>query len=234
MNLSFEPRYPPESAETMRGTMLPLQDFVVPVAALPTREASDHEEVPPPTNAKKIERITFIDEACIARGQEAEDVFLELAVDAGWTPLHIAEADYYDYRHHVDLMFRFQGREIWVDVKSLRALRRGGALQNEFFFVELMRSGWLYGGLATIVALQIAPRSFALFDKAKLADYARCHIDTSSPVVPWPEQALNRVYMRESSRKCALSLLDTLQAFAAAGCGLLSAPTQPPTPPTNS
>lgn len=226
MILNFKPVQPALAAETILCTDLLREcDFPNAPLPLPFQEHSDL-EVAEPTE-KKIRRIQFINDSCINRGTEAERVFSQLACDMGWTLHTIKQADLYDYRHHVDCMFRLNDNELWVDVKSQRALRRNDKLQNEYMFVELMQDGWLFGGKATIIAQQILNGVFLLFDRIALADYVNNVVLIDLPVVPWPEQSLHRVYIRESKTSCALSLIRTRDAYEVAGCGMIKTPEEP-------
>lgn len=232
MALYFVPVFPDETADTVRTSALSWDDvraWPVPLP-LPTL-VSTLKELPWPEGASAADKehrfLNFKSAACKAKGNEAEAEFLELCSTRGWAPKHTAEAEAYDYMHHVDAMLKVSHEgECWVDVKCMRALRRGWAPQSEYMWVELHASGWLMGGKATCVAQQIAPRKFALFDRDALATYVRGAVNVTAPVVPYAEQSFLRVFVRETkgvahNTRSVLSLVRTQDAFAAAGCGFL-------------
>jgi len=96
--------------------------------------------------------------------------------------------------------------------------------QGEFMWVELNNTGWLFGGKATVIAQQVTPTTFCLFDRLKLCDYVKQNVLVQQPVVPYPEQAYLRVYLRISPTngfRHLLSVLRVEDAFKECGCGIL-------------
>jgi hypothetical protein len=239
---------PDETADTPSAALIPWTDVAAwkPPLPLPTL-VSPLAEIPWPeyvSASGEVRNVTFTSWACKDRGNEAERVFAELAAARGWRAKNTAERAIYNYRHHVDFMFvlppppskdslllddsaECARNEVWVDVKSARALRRGWRPQSEYMTVELHTSGWLMDGKATVIALEMQPRKFCLFDRAALADYVRTVVRVDLPVVPYPEQSYHRVYIRESEGArgarftSVLSMVRTKDAYAAAGCGFM-------------
>lgn len=227
---------PDESADTPSAALLPWIDVASwPVPRpLPTL-VSPLAEIPWPAYVSasgEVRNCMFTSWACKDRGNEAEATFAELAAARGWRAINTAERAIYDYRHHVDFMFALpeatDTAQVWVDVKSARALRRGWRPQSEYMTVELHVGGWLMDGKATVIALEMQPRKFCLFDRAALAEYVRSVVRVDMPTVPFPEQSYHRVYIRESKGSSGarftsvLSMVRTDAAFAAAGCGFMA------------
>jgi hypothetical protein len=84
----------------------------------------------------------------------------------------------------------------------------------------------LFGGKADFIAVEIYEQQFLLFDKLKLQEYVLKTVNFNKPIVAWPEQSLNRVYIRypkPNMKHCsALSLLDCIQAYLVCGIGKFS------------
>jgi hypothetical protein len=131
-----------------------------------------------------------------------------------------------DYYHHYDIELFFQNKSCKIDVKGMKSLRRNGLKQNKYFFVELNVEGWLFGGKADFIAVEMYTQQFLIFDKKKLQQYVLKTVDFTKPIVAWPEQSLNRVYIRypkPNMKHCSvLSLLDTIQAYLMCGVGKFS------------
>jgi hypothetical protein len=130
------------------------------------------------------------------------------------------QEDYYD---HCDFKIeKFNKTNIKLDVKGLKSLRRNGLKQNKYFFVELHENGWLKNGKSDYIAIQFSQKKFLIFDKKKLLEYALKVVKFDKPVVAWPEQSLERVYVRKGPNvTTVLSLLDTVKAYENAGIGTL-------------
>lgn len=156
---------------------------------------------------------------CTRRGDEAERVFLAAMERRGWTPLLCTYAD--NYQRHVDFRLCKDGKLLRVDVKALRSLRRNGALQNSLVFVEMHESGWLRGGQADVIAVQVSPTSFVMLDRIKLRDFALREVDMAAPRVPWPEQSYRRLYRRAGKSVELISLVDLYLAVLYAGCAYI-------------
>jgi hypothetical protein len=221
----FEPVLPDECAETPKTSILERSAVMQwPVTkSIPTC-VSSLEEVS--YNKKLLSNLGFHCAQSQKRGIDAEHEFLILAKKRGWIQKFVAEADFYDYKHHVDAMLKLEKEEIWVDVKCMRSLRRGWSEQSEFMWVELHSTGWLFGGKATVIAQKVCDNTFLLFDRVSLGDYVKSVVDTKSPVVSYAEQSLNRVFIRETKNvshttKSFISLVNTQEAFKNAGCGVL-------------
>lgn len=238
----FEPMFPPEYAETVRASEN-TKDFSdkAKLWEIPhclafvdmTHQNVEETDDPPPEN--KFRYLSFQSSECQKTGLQAEQEFLKLCEQSTthiWKRIFITESELYDYRHHVDFMFsvkKFDEKDffkVWVDVKGMRALRRGWSPQSEFMWVELHSNGWLFGGKASVIALQIFPNVFLLFDREKLAEYVKHVVKILDRVVYFPEQSYLRVYVRPKrsdldKNTTALSLISTQKAFEASGCGIM-------------
>jgi len=131
-----------------------------------------------------------------------------------------------DYYFHYDIEIYIKDsleKNLKIDIKGLKSLRRNGPKQNKYFFVELNIEGWLFGGKANYIAIEIQEKKFLIFDKAKLQKYVLNHVDFNKPIVAWPEQCFHRVYIRypkpEMKHCSALSLINTLDAYLQCGVG---------------
>lgn len=126
-----------------------------------------------------------------------------------------------DYFNHFDCEIILDDKlKILIDIKGLKSLRRHGPKQNQYFFVELNLEGWLFGGKANYIAIEFSKKIFLIFDKYKLQDYVLKTVQYNLPVVAWPEQSYNRVYIRKSEKHTSvLSLLSILDAYRSAGVG---------------
>lgn len=229
MNLYFLPVLPAETSETCRGKRLDKKSVLewkaplkIPLILSDLAESEEQE--------KKTLHHVYISEDCKAKGNDAESIFLHIASKLGYRQKRIKDAQRYDYLYHVDAMLKNEEEgEIWADIKSMRSLRRGWKPQSEFMWIELNEGGWLFGGKSSIIAQQVCDDTFALFDRLALAKYVQSTVQTSTNVVKNPEESFEKVYLRESrnasgsiSFVCALSLLDTREAFQNAGCGIWS------------
>jgi len=228
MSLYFVPVLPDESAETVRAGILSKELIQTWKVSLPVPTCSSTlEEVESSEVEARHRYLSFVDTKCKKRGNDAEKFFLELVQQKGWTPKFVKDAADYDYKHHVDCMLKVgDGKEVWVDVKSMRSLRRGWSLQSEYMWVELHEESWLMGGKSTVIAQEVQPHVFLLFDRAALASYVKKTVQVKDPVVPYAEQSFLRVFMRPTKGlfrtfTSYLSLVKTEDAFAEAGCGIL-------------
>jgi hypothetical protein len=156
---------------------------------------------------------------CMRRGDDAERAFLSAMERRGWRPLQCTYAD--NYQRHVDFRLFKDGKVLRVDVKALRALRRNGALQNSLVFVEMHEGGWLRGGQADVIAVQVSPSAFVALDRTKLRDFALAEVDMSAPRVPWPEQCYRRLYRRAGKSHELISLVDLHRAMQASACAFI-------------
>lgn len=127
------------------------------------------------------------------------------------------QEDYYD---HVDVIIENKDKnEIKIDIKGLKSLRRNGPKQNKYFFVELHSEGWLISGKSHYIAIQFSDKLFLIFDKYLLFEYANKNVKWNLPVVAWPEQSFERVYVRKGTVTTVLTLLNTVEAYLYAGIG---------------
>lgn len=247
-------------------------------AALPTRRAPDYSvrDVRDGRGAlvpfrlvvpRRVSRVKH-DAECLERGARAEALFAAAAVAAGWRLRNVVGAEDVNKCWHVDLMLagpaaaatRFLGLEagttssagteveLWVEVKALRALRRGGALQNAVFALEMHDRGYLRGR-ADVIALQVydaaaaepatkadaelvalpddtdkAPAAaFALLDRKKLEAWADDEwVARDAPRAPYAEMASGgRLFRREGHTDELMTYAPLAAAYAAAGCGVV-------------
>jgi hypothetical protein len=240
LDLYFEPVYPMETSDTVKGSIIlkeqtdswktPL-DIKTCTSSLKEKtnvELSNNCFVP---EARK--KVAFFSKECKLRGTCAEKLFLDLVILKNkWIPKIIEDASTYDYLYHVDFMFKNplnHQEEIWVDVKSLRATRRNWPLQSEYMWVELNSGGWLFGGKSTIIAQQISEDSFVLLDREKMCEFVKQTVRVDLPIVAYAEQSYNRVYLRETKNQngtfcftCALSLMNLKELYEKVGCGILN------------
>jgi hypothetical protein len=199
---------------------------------------------------------------CSSRGRRAETRFWAAMSSAGWKRFHNLESFASDYTEHVDIVLggtrecirgcnrplskMLEKNELCegetlkvlkVDVKSLRSIRRGGRMQNEFLFAEIHERGWLRGGKADVIAYEIwdstEPQSdvkegkidpsvaaiFLLVDRKELARYIVGKIDWEAPFVPFPEECLYRKYRRENRKEEIITLIPLEDVWKEAGCG---------------
>lgn len=133
-----------------------------------------------------------------------------------------------DYYFHFDIVLLVNEKtnelnNLKIDIKGMKSLRRNGPKQNKYFFVELNIEGWLFGGKANFIAIEVEIKKFLIFDKLKLQTYVLEHVQFDKPIVAWPEQSLHRVYIRypkiENNHCSALSLLNTVDAYLQCGVG---------------
>jgi len=160
------------------------------------------------------------------QGNETEELFILKCKAMGLCiEKSTIQEDYYDhcdFKIKIDDDKKIIKKVLKLDVKGLKSLRRNGLKQNKYFFVELHESGWLKSGKADYIAIQFSEKTFLLFDKQKLLEYTLQVVQFDKPVVPWPEQCFQRVYVRKGpSITTVLSLLDTVDAYKHAGIGSL-------------
>ena len=234
MELYFEPVLPSECAETCRGKILEPKNYNLWKNPLEIPFLKSDLEFLKGYKEEKIINHVFVSKECKSRGNNAEDLFLDIALSKQYVPVIIKDSQTYDYLHHVDLMLQMPNQkectfrtEVWVDIKSMRSLRRGWKPQSEYMWVELNSGGWLFGGKSTVIAQQIDNNTFALFDRHALKKFVEVNVDVKANVVKNAEESLYRVYLRESKNlsgsvrfTCALSLIKTEEAYSVAGCGI--------------
>jgi hypothetical protein len=234
----FQHVFPDECAETSKGKVLSADEirewtFASPNFPLKTIKSEFNELISTQNNDDKPltlkTYVGYYSKECKTKGNGSEQEFISLALQTlGWKVKITAESDYYDYIHHVDVMFKIPGskEEVWVDIKSMKTLRRGWATQNEFMWVELNTNGWLFGGKASVIVQQLNEGIYVLFDRQLLADYVKSVVQFHLPIVPYPEQSFLRVFIRltktnSNSFTSALSFVKTSEAFRFAGIQIL-------------
>jgi hypothetical protein len=131
------------------------------------------------------------------RGKEAEQLFAELA-SKEWkvheTSLHE------DKVGHIDFYLQQESVQIPLDVKALRCITRKRGLQNKYVWVELHKTGFLFGGHSTCIALQYSPQKFLLVNKKALQKLVRESFIEKAPV-RWNNQAYHRAFQREDTNE---------------------------------
>jgi hypothetical protein len=158
-------------------------------------------------------------------GNKTEQDFKELCEKHNLTYEKSSFCEDYYYHYDIEIFTNDlqQQKNLKIDIKGLKSLRRNGPKQNKYFFVELNIEGWLFGGKANYIAIEIQEKKFLIFDKAKLQKYVLNNVDFNKPIVAWPEQCFHRVYIRypkpEMKHCSALSLINTLDAYLQCGVG---------------
>lgn len=240
MDFWFAPILPSECGETSRGKLISKEEYLNWKPAQTLQYITSNLELQDLNPGPEINRnYVYVSKECKIRGNDAEELFLNIAKQKNYRQTHIKDWKNYDYFHHVDAMLEIpeqsskkeigERQEIWIDIKSLRSLRRGWKPQSEYMWVELNSNGWLFGGKSTVIAQQIDNLTFALFDREALKKFVLEKVDVKRNIVKNAEECLYRVYLRESSNKngsrsftCALSLIETKEAFEKAGCEVWS------------
>jgi hypothetical protein len=151
------------------------------------------------------------------RGKEAEKLFMELA-SKNWTVFESSLQE--DKVGHIDFYLQQDSIQIPLDVKALKCITRKRGLQNKYMWVELHKTGFLFGGHSTCIALQYSPAKFILLSKAALKKLVTESFSEQKPPVRWNNQAYCRAYKREDTsewigfldllkvvRECALDII---------------------------
>jgi hypothetical protein len=113
-----------------------------------------------------------------------------------------------------------ENKEILIDVKGMKSLRRNGMQQNKCIFVEIHNEGWLHSGKSDYIAFEFNKNVFLVYDKECLKCYVQSKINNETSFVVWPEQCYEKIYVRSNPRvSSALTLLNTLDSFSYAGVG---------------
>jgi len=131
------------------------------------------------------------------RGKEAEQLFVELA-SKEWTVHETTLQE--DKVGHIDFYLQQQSVQIPLDVKALRCITRKRGLQNKYVWVELHKTGFLFGGQSTCIALQYATQKFLLVNKKALQDLVIQSFLDKTPV-RWNNQAFHRAFQREDTNE---------------------------------
>ena len=150
------------------------------------------------------------------RGKEAEQLFAELA-SKEWkvyeTSLHE------DKVGHIDFYLQQNSLQIPLDVKALRCITRKRGLQNKYVWVELHKTGFLFGGQSTCIALQYAPTKFLLVNKKALQHLVEYSFLEKAPV-RWNNQAYHRAFQREDTSEW-IGFLDLLRVAKSCAVGFV-------------
>ena len=141
-------------------------------------------------------------------GDRAEDKFVEIASRKGWkVSTSIKDSDIHE---HWDFLIRKGEKAFKVDVKARKRISRNEAnQQDEWIWLELhgvreKDSGWLYGGLADLLAFETS-ESFVIVRRTDVIDLVDKLVDTKEQV-PRPEEARYKVYSR-SGRPDKITLI---------------------------
>jgi hypothetical protein len=148
-------------------------------------------------------------------GEQAENVFILLAVQLGWKVSASSQRENID--EHWDYLIEKEGLAFKVEVKSRKRVKRNDdGTQSELTWVELhgvrpKDTGWLFGK-ADLIAFE-KQNSFILVKKADLLAIVNKKVDLVAKVSE-PADAVYKVYRRQG-RKDKLTLLpmDDIQAI---------------------
>ena len=148
-------------------------------------------------------------------GEQAENVFVLLAVRLGWKVLASTQRENID--EHWDYLIEKEDAAFKVEVKSKKRITRGNkGTQHELTWVELhgvrpKDPGWLFGR-ADLIAFE-KQNSFILVKKADLLAIVNKKVNLVAKVSE-PADAVYKIY-RRAGRKDKLTLLpmDDIQAI---------------------
>ena len=145
-------------------------------------------------------------------GKEAEIRFLAACMRQGWK--HIPTSLFDDRVRRVDCVVLTPRGFLVVDVKGAKRLRRSDPEpQFRFHWLELHATGSLFSGESRVLALEVGPGQFALFDKAKIRAWIKPLLQLAAPV-PTPSQALFRPYQRAGKVKEWITLVDVSEMMS--------------------
>lgn len=154
--------------------------------------------------------------ASFAIGHRAENTFEALAQRKGWTTLRATPAQ--DMREHWDLQIS-KARDgksdlvLKVDVKAMkRQSRSDSQVQSDWTWIELSgvnmgNEGWLYGGMADLLAFQ-RESDFLLVSRQDVIETVERLVDPSLPKVSNAREAKYRVYNR-AGRHDMITMIET-------------------------
>lgn len=139
-------------------------------------------------------------------GKRAEDRFREAAEAQGWT--RIATSSFDDKVRRIDAAFAIGEHGIvLLDIKGAKRLSRSHpAPQYRFHWLELHDTGSLFSGESSVLALEVGPGRFALFNKQELRVWISNRI--KGPPVARSTQALFRPYQRDGKLREWITLVD--------------------------
>ncbi len=146
----------------------------------------------------------------LERGDEAEDIFVQLAEMKGWK---VTKASAHANIHqHWDFLIEKPAKKFRVDVKARKKIRRiDSRVQDTWFWVELhgVRNydrGWLYDGKADLIAVEKID-TFVIVKHLDLIALVEQVVDPDS-MVSSAKAARYKVYSR-SGRSDRISMIRT-------------------------
>jgi hypothetical protein len=144
-----------------------------------------------------------------ADGHQAECRFHTAAEAQGWTVVQTSAFD--DKVRRIDAAYAVPGVGILlVDIKAAKKLSRSDASpQFRFHWLELHETGSLFSGESRVLALEVGPGSFALFNKSELREWIRSRV--KGPAVARSTQALFRPYQRDGKLREWITLVDVAE-----------------------
>lgn len=139
-------------------------------------------------------------------GEQAENLFIVLAVRMGWKVSASTKDE--NIHDHWDYLIENETSPFKVEVKSKKRIQRSeDKSQNDFIWVELRNvrgeTGWLFGK-ADLIAFE-KEKSFLIVQKQDLLKVVNQKVNLVAKVKT-PKDALYKIYKREG-RKDKLTLL---------------------------
>lgn len=130
-------------------------------------------------------------------GHSAEELFVKLAKDKGWTV--IAATKKQDYYEHWDYIIRKPDVTCYIEVKGMKRLNRNITQDDSQICIELMGNagypGWIYGKSTHIAFLM--KEGFVLVDRKKLVEKVESLVDINQEPKPSkPQKDLHVIYRR--------------------------------------
>ena len=146
--------------------------------------------------------------ASFEEGRKAEDRFEAAAAALGWTRVPTSSFD--DKVRRIDAAYTvpFHGfGTLLLDIKGAKKLSRSDPEpQFRFHWLELHDTGSLFSGQSAVLALEVGPGRFALFNKGDLRMWIRAKVQ--GPPVARSTQALFRPYQRDGKLREWITLVD--------------------------
>jgi hypothetical protein len=142
-------------------------------------------------------------------GRRTEDRFRVAAEAQGWK--HVPTSSFDDKVRRIDAAFSVAGFGILLlDIKGAKKLSRSDvAPQYRFHWLELHDTGSLFSGWSSVLALEVGPGRFALFNKNDLRMWVKANV--KGPPVASSKQALFRPYQRDGKLREWITLVDVSQ-----------------------
>lgn len=137
--------------------------------------------------------------ASFAYGQKAESVFQRVAQAKGWKTRRATQRE--DMLQHWDIEMEKEHLKLKLDVKAMkRQSRSDSQVQSNWTWIELRgvnegNEGWLYGGIADLLAFQ-RESDFVLVSRQDVMDTVEKLVDPLLPRVYSAREAKYRVYNR--------------------------------------